>query len=205
MSKNINKEELEDLKEFAKEQAANDKQNATEEKTDTPADEVVGKQEKPKKKVKLSKSEQITELQYQLAELNDKYLRLFSDFDNYRKRSSKDKIDLINTASKEVIEGLLPVLDDFDRGLHAFREQKVAEDTVHGVELIQSKLFNYLKTKGLEPMDSKGKDFDTDYHDAITQIPAPTDDLKGKVVDVVEKGYLLNGTIIRHAKVVVGQ
>ena len=205
MSKNINKEELEDLKEFAKEQAANDKQNATEEKTDPPADEVVGKQEKPKQKVKLSKSEQITELQYQLAELNDKYLRLFSDFDNYRKRSSKDKIDLINTASKEVIEGLLPVLDDFDRGLHAFREQKVAEDTVHGVELIQSKLFNYLKTKGLEPMDSKGKDFDTDYHDAITQIPAPSDDLKGKVVDVVEKGYLLNGTIIRHAKVVVGQ
>ncbi len=112
---------------------------------------------------------------------------------------------MIKTASKEVIEGLLPVLDDFDRGLHAFREQKVAEDTVHGVELIQNKLFNFLKTKGLEPMDSKGKDFDTDYHDAITQIPAPTDDLKGKVVDVVEKGYLLNGTIIRHAKVVVGK
>ena len=205
MDNNINRDELEDLKDFAKEQAANDKHNATEEKTDTPTEEVVGKQEKPKKKVKLSKSEQITELQYQLAELNDKYLRLFSDFDNYRKRSSKDKIDLIKTASKEVIEGLLPVLDDFDRGLHAFREQKVAEDTVHGVELIQNKLFNFLKTKGLEPMDSKGKDFDTDYHDAITQIPAPTDDLKGKVVDVVEKGYLLNGTIIRHAKVVVGK
>jgi len=205
MDNNINRDELEDLKDFAKEQAANDKHNGTEEKTDTPTEEVVGKQEKPKKKVKLSKSEQITELQYQLAELNDKYLRLFSDFDNYRKRSSKDKIDLIKTASKEVIEGLLPVLDDFDRGLHAFREQKVAEDTVHGVELIQNKLFNFLKTKGLEPMDSKGKDFDTDYHDAITQIPAPTDDLKGKVVDVVEKGYLLNGTIIRHAKVVVGK
>ena len=205
MSKNINKEELEDLKEFAKEQAENDEPDNTEEKTDVISDESAEKEAKPKKKVKLSKSEQITELQYQLAELNDKYLRLFSDFDNYRKRTNKDKLDLIKTSSKEVIEGLLPVLDDFDRGLEALRDHQVDEDVVHGIELIQRRLFNYLKTKGLEPMDSKGKEFDTDYHDAITQTPAPSKNLKGKVVDVIEKGYLLNGTIIRHAKVVVGQ
>lgn len=162
------------------------------------------KEETPKKKVKLTKSEQIKELQYEKAELNDKYLRLFSEFDNFRKRINKEKIDIIKTASKEVIEGLLPVLDDFDRALQHLKDQDADEETIHGIDLIYSKLLNNLKSKGLEPMDSKGKEFDTDFHDAITQIPAPTDDLKGKVVDVAEKGYLLNGTIIRHAKVVVG-
>lgn len=203
MSKKINKEELEDLREFAKEEAEKDGSKNSNEFDDTTDNEPESK-EKPKKKVKLSKTEQIKEMQYQLAELNDKYLRLFSEFDNFRKRTNKDKLELIKTASKDVIEGLLPVLDDFDRGLNAFREQDVDPDTIHGVELIQSKLFNYLKTKGLEPMDSKGKEFNTDFHDAITQTPAPSNDLKGKVVDVIEKGYLLNGTIIRHAKVVVG-
>ena len=129
----------------------------------------------------------------------------FSEFDNFRKRTNKDKLDLIKTASKDVIEGMLPVLDDFDRGLKAYNDQEVGEEIIHGVELIQAKLFNYLKGKGLEPVDLIGKGFDTDYHDPITQIPAPSKDLKGKVVDVIEKGYLLNGTIIRHAKVVVGQ
>ena len=162
------------------------------------------KEEKPKKKVKLSKSEQIKELQYEKAELNDKYLRLFSEFDNFRKRMNKEKIDIIKTASKDVIEGLLPVLDDFDRALQHLNDQGADEETIKGVELIYNKLFNNLKSKGLEPMDSKGKEFDTDFHDAVTQIPAPTEDLKGKVVDVAEKGYLLNGTIIRHAKVIVG-
>ncbi len=160
---------------------------------------------KTKKAKKKTKDDEINELKIQNAELNDKFLRLFSDFDNYRKRTNVEKIELIKTASKNVIEGLLPVLDDFDRGLQAFEEQKVNKETIHGVELIRSKLFNFLSQKGLEPMDSQGKDFDTDWHDAITQIPAPSEDLKGKVVDVVQKGYLLNGTIIRHAKVVVGQ
>ena len=205
MTKKLNKDELEDLKDLAKNEAMKDEVNISEDETENTAEEIVEKKVKPKKKAKLSKAEQITELQYQLAEINDKYLRLFSEFDNFRKRTNKDKLELIKTASKNVIEGLLPVLDDFDRGLKAFKEQGVDDEVVHGVELIQSKLFNSLKIKGLEPMDSQGKDFDTDYHDAITQTPAPTKDLKGKVVDVIEKGYLLNGTIIRHAKVVVGQ
>jgi len=160
---------------------------------------------KTKKAKKKTKDDEINELKIQNAELNDKFLRLFSDFDNYRKRTNVEKIELIKTASKNVIEGLLPVLDDFDRGLQAFEEQKVNKETIQGVELIRSKLFSFLSQKGLEPMDSQGKEFDTDWHDAITQIPAPSKDLKGKVVDVVQKGYLLNGTIIRHAKVVVGQ
>jgi len=139
------------------------------------------------------------------AELNDKFLRLFSDFDNYRKRTNAEKLELIKTASKNVIEGMLPVLDDFDRALQAFQEQKIDEETIKGVELIRNKLFTFLSQKGLEPMDSHGKDFDTDWHDAVTQVPAPSEEMKGKVVDVIQKGYLLNGTIIRHAKVVVGQ
>jgi molecular chaperone GrpE len=161
--------------------------------------------EKPKKKKKQTKDEIIEELKIQNAELNDKFLRLFSDFDNYRKRTNTEKLELIKTASRSVIEGLLPVVDDFDRALEAFKEQKTNEETIQGIELISNKLNNFLNQKGLEPMDSMGKDFDTDYHEAITQIPAPSDDLKGKVVDVIQKGYLLNGTIIRHAKVVVGQ
>ena len=194
-----NKEDFEDLRENPSEEF-NEEQSAENEKLSEEKTE-----EKPKKKVKLSKSEQIKELQYEKAELNDKYLRLFSEFDNFRKRMNKEKIDIIKTASKDVIEGLLPVLDDFDRALQHMKDQGADEDTVKGVELIYNKLFTNLKSKGLEPMDSKGKDFNTDFHDAITQIPAPTEDLVGKVVDVAEKGYLLNGSIIRHAKVVVGQ
>lgn len=197
MKKN-DKDINEELQDSVQEEVSSEESNGKNE----PADDK--KEEAPKKKVKLSKSEQIKELQYEKAEQNDKYLRLFSEFDNFRKRMNKEKIDIIKTASKEVIEGLLPVLDDFDRALQHLKDQNADEETIHGVELIYNKLLNNLKSKGLEPMDSKGKEFDTDFHDAITQIPAPTDDLKGKVVDVAEKGYLLNGTIIRHAKVVVG-
>lgn len=183
--------------------------------TEKPDNEKVSQQEeinekeskaaKSKKPKKITKDSEIEELKIQNAELNDKFLRLFSDFDNYRKRTNTEKIELIKTASKNVIEGLLPVIDDFDRALSAFQEQNYDKEVIEGIELIRNKLTIFLGQKGLEPMDSQGKDFDTDWHDAITQIPAPSEDMKGKVVDVIEKGYLLNGTIIRHAKVVVGQ
>ncbi len=188
-----------------KEEEIADQDTSTVEETENEETNEKDSKPKSKKKAKKSKDDEIEELRYKLAEVNDKYLRLFSDFDNYRKRSNAEKLEIIKTASRDVIEGLLPVVDDFDRALQAFGEQEVDKDTIHGVELIQSKLFNLLKKQGLEPMDSMGKDFNTDYHDALTQIPAPSEDLKGKVVDVIEKGYLLNGTIIRHAKVVVGQ
>jgi molecular chaperone GrpE len=164
-----------------------------------------GKGPKSKKKKQPAKAEELEELKIQYAELNDKFLRLFADFDNYRKNCNKDKIDLVKTASQRVIEGLLPVLDDFDRAIEANKDRSESDEQLNGFMLIYNKLFTFLKQQGLQPMDSLGKEFDTDYHDAVTQIPAPSDDMKGKVVDVIQKGYLLNDKIIRHAKVVVGQ
>lgn len=157
------------------------------------------------KKNKKSKSDKkIVELTEKNEELNDKYLRLYSEFDNYRKRTQKEKLDILKNASEDLIIDLLPVLDDFDRAMKAMDDHNADEETKKGVELIYNKFKNILIGKGLEPMDSIGKEFDTDYHEAVTNIPAPSEDMKGKVVDVIEKGYLLNGKIIRFAKVVVG-
>jgi len=145
------------------------------------------------------------ELEAGLADLNDKYLRLFSEFDNYRKRTNKEKLDLLKTASEQVIIDLLPVLDDFERGIKAMEENDALQTSVEGMQLIYNKLKGALTKRGLAPMKSIGETFDTDFHEALTNIPAPTEDLKGKVVDEIEKGYLLNDKVIRFAKVVVGQ
>lgn len=152
---------------------------------------------------KSSADKKLTELKEKNNELNDKFLRLYSEFDNYRKRTIKEKIDLQKSASRDLIEDLLPVLDDFERALQAFTEDKIDSDAFKGIELIYNKLFNLLNQKGLEPMNSMGTEFNTDYHEAITKIEA-SDELKGKVVDVIQKGYLLNGKVLRFAKVVVG-
>ncbi|WP_282628755.1 nucleotide exchange factor GrpE [Empedobacter sedimenti] len=140
----------------------------------------------------------------QLAKEKDQYLRLFAEFDNYKKRTSRERTDIFKTANKEVITSLLPVLDDFGRALNQI--QKDGDDSLYqGVELINNKLVETLRSKGLKQMEIKpGDDFNTDFHEAITQIPAPTEDLKGKIVDVVETGYLLNDVVVRYAKVVVG-
>jgi molecular chaperone GrpE len=142
-------------------------------------------------------------LKYQLADSQNKYLRLLADFDNYRKRMNRERLELIQSASKEVITSLLPVLDDFERAFKA-QENNTDSDT-SGFELIYHKIATILEHKGLKPMQSIGEEFDAEYHDAITEIPAPTADLKGKVIDEVEKGYYLNDTIIRYARVVVGK
>lgn len=149
--------------------------------------------------------EDIKNLEEQIAELKDKHLRLFSEFDNYRKRTTKERIELFKTANSDLIQELLPVLDDFDRAMKSFEETEDAQAVKEGVQLIHNKLKGTLEKKGLKCMDSQGKDFDTDFHEAITEIPAPTEDLKSKVVDVVEKGYTLNEKVIRYAKVVVGK
>jgi molecular chaperone GrpE len=150
-------------------------------------------------------SEPCVEAVDQLAELNDKYLRLYSEFDNYRKRTIKEKIELGKTASAEVITSLLPVLDDFERAIASFSN---AEGSCHpmkeGVILIYNKFFSILSQKGLVLMKSAGEPFDTDRHEAVTTIPAPSPEMVGKVVDEIEKGYLLNGKVIRFAKVVIG-
>jgi molecular chaperone GrpE len=145
------------------------------------------------------------ELKEKYDDLNDRFLRLYSEFDNFRKRTAKEKLELIKTASEKLIVDLLPVLDDFERGLKAFEDHHADPELIKGMELIYNKFYNILKQKGLKSMDSMGKEFNTDWHEAITNIPAPSEDLKGKVVDVIQKGYLLNDKVIRYAKVVVGK
>jgi len=139
------------------------------------------------------------------AELNDKFVRLYSEFDNYRKRTNKEKLDLISTASAGVIKDLVSILDDFER---AIANNETAEDiqvVKEGFQLIFNKFKNTLETKGLKQMVAKGETFDSELHEAIANIPAPTEELKGKIVDDVEKGYYLHDKVIRYAKVVVGQ
>jgi len=145
-------------------------------------------------------------LQKEVAELKDKQLRLFAEFENFKKRTAKERIDLFRNAGLEFFESMLPVLDDFDRAAKHREETEDSEDLKKGIDLIQSKLIGILEQKGLKAMESSiGKDFDTDFHEAITQIPAPSEEMKGKVIDETEKGYLLNDKVIRYAKVVVGQ
>jgi molecular chaperone GrpE len=138
-------------------------------------------------------------------ELNDKFIRLYSEFDNYRKRTNKEKIDLISTASAGVIKDLIPVLDDFERAIANNEKVDNQESLKEGFQLIYSKFKSLLENKGLKQMTAKGEVFDSELHEAIANIPAPSDDLKGKIVDDVEKGYYLHEKVIRYAKVVVGQ
>ncbi|PYF73880.1 nucleotide exchange factor GrpE [Pedobacter nutrimenti] len=136
--------------------------------------------------------------------LNDKYLRLFAEFDNFKRRTQKERVELLQTAGKDVIISLLPVLDDFDRANKAMENATDVASISEGVQLVHHKLKNILAQKGLKEMESNSAPFDTDLHEAITKIPAPNDELKGKVIDVLEKGYTLNDKVIRFAKVVVG-
>lgn len=151
--------------------------------------------------------EQATEVSdaEKLADLNNKYLRLYSDFDNYRKRTIKEKADIIGSATSDLMKELLPIIDDFERAIANNENSEDLEGVKEGVKLIYNKTLNTLKSKGLEWIDSKGKAFDPEVHEAITNIPAPSEDMKGKVVDVIEKGYNLKGKPLRYAKVVVGQ
>ncbi len=149
--------------------------------------------------------EKVQQLEAQVREANDKYLRLVAEFDNFRKRNAKEKIELIKSAGEDVIKSLLDVLDDSER---AVKQMETSEDLnliKEGVNLVFSKFRSVLTGKGLKAMESKEQEFDTELHEAITEIPAPTDELKGKVLDEVQKGYYLNDKIIRHAKVVVGK
>lgn len=143
------------------------------------------------------------EIEYK--ELHDKYIRLFSEFDNFRKRTAKEKLDLMATAGSDIIKEMLPILDDFERAMATNEEMKDIDAIKEGFTLIHNKLIHNLTNKGLKPMESLHEEFDVNKHEALTQIPAPSEDLKGKVVDVIEKGYLLNDKVIRFAKVVVGQ
>ncbi|GAA4270586.1 nucleotide exchange factor GrpE [Hyunsoonleella aestuarii] len=145
-------------------------------------------------------------LQAEVKEEKDKFLRLFAEFENYKRRTARERIELFSTASEDVMKTLLPILDDFERALAHIEEDKEAEELRKGVLLIYQKLVNTLDQKGLKVMTvEKGDVFDADTHEAITQIPSPSNDLKGKIIDVVEKGYKLGEKIIRFPKVVIGQ
>lgn len=149
--------------------------------------------------------EKIEQLEEQLAEMKDKYLRQVAEFDNYRKRTLKEKTELILNGGEKVLTALLPVLDDLDRASENLQKSDDVEALRKGVELISQKLLGVLHSQGLKEIDTAGKDFNTDYHEAIAMVPAQSDDQKGKVVDCVQKGYMLNDKVIRHAKVAIGQ
>lgn len=150
------------------------------------------------------KEKQIAELKLKSDELNDKYLRLYSEFDNFRKRTAKEKMDMIQSGGEDVFKSILPVLDDFERAVKSNSETTDVKAVNDGVNLIFNKLKTTLTQKGLSEMSSVGEVFNADIHEAITNIPAPSEDDKGKVIEELEKGYNLNGKIIRFAKVVIG-
>lgn len=171
------------------------------------ADEKAEKKEKKSKsKSKKSKvDQQVEELNIQLQEARDKHLRLFAEFENFKKRNTRERLELLKTAAQDTIGTILPVLDDFDRAKKAAEDDTTTEQISEGVLNVYKKLYTVLGNKGLKPMESNGEDFDPELHEAITEIPAPTEEMKGKVVDTIEKGYYLNDKIIRFAKVVVGK
>lgn len=173
-----------------------------EETKETPNDTVSDKKSK-RFRIRHAQEKAIEEEKAKFAELNDKHLRLQAEFDNFRKRTAKEKLDLTVTASENVIKDILPVFDDFERALQNM-EKNGNEADLQGVTLIFNKLKDTLKKKGLEEIDAMGVDFNTDEHEALTMIPAPEEDKKGKVLDVIQKGYKLNGKVIRFARVVVG-
>jgi molecular chaperone GrpE len=151
----------------------------------------------------VEESELVTKLKEEIEGSKDKYLRLYSEFENFRKRTSKEKLELIQSANEQLLRDLLPIADDFERAESAFGDKNNKD--LAGFFLIHSKFKKAMEIYGVKIMDvAKGSDFNADFHEAITQIPAPSPELKGKVVDVVEKGYVLNDKVIRYAKVVVG-
>lgn len=167
--------------------------------------EVSAEKESPEKEIAPPEKTREEELEEQLSASNDKFLRLYAEFDNFRRRTARQQLEMQKTAGSETIREVLPVLDDFDRAIESNKEIDDPKTLREGFELIHNKFKKTLERQGLSEIDAKGKPFDTDLHEAITNIPAPSKDLKGKVVDVVEKGYYLNDQVLRFSKVVVGQ
>ena len=146
----------------------------------------------------------ITELEATVSELKDKHLRLLAEFDNFKKRTMRERLELQNSASRDVMISLLPVLDDFDRAKKSADDPNTEEVFSEGVTLVYNRLYSILQNMSLKAMNSTGEPFDAEFHEAITEIPVPDENRKGKVIDTLEKGYMLHDKIIRHAKVVVG-
>lgn len=152
-----------------------------------------------------AREKEIEELKAQVEEQKDRYLRLSAEFDNYRKRTLKERSDMLKTINGDTLSGMLPVLDDLERAMQSMQKATDVDAVREGVVLIYNKIQEFLKNKGIVEIDAMNQVFDTDLHEAITKIPAPTEDLKGKVVDVIQKGYKIDTKVIRYAKVVVGE
>jgi len=205
---NMNKTSEKEKDEAVKNQAAENEEKVTEEVGDegVKEDNEEPLQKEEKKKNKKDKKEQKTEeLEAKLDELSDKHLRLQAEFDNFRRRTIKEKTDLIKSGGEKVLSEILPVIDDFERAIHSMKEIPDDDAGKQGTLLIYSKFKDFLKQHNVKEIDALHQDFDVDYHEALTKIPAPEKKLKGKVVDVVQKGYTLNDKVIRFAKVVVGE
>lgn len=170
---------------------------------DTPQDTAGEQQEQAKEDVK-QEDEAVKAMEARVAEVNDKYIRLAAEFDNYRRRTARERLDLISTAGEDIIKGMLPVLDDCERALQVLRESDADKSAIEGTELIYNKLMAYLKGRGLSVIESLGKELDTDYHEAVAQLPVQEKKQKNRIVDVIQQGYKLNDKVIRFAKVVVG-
>ena len=157
----------------------------------------------------LSKEEQLqnelAEAEEKIAAEQDKYLRLAAEFDNFRRRTLKEKAELIKSAGEKIITAILPVLDDMERAIENMKKTGDADAMLQGVEIIYNKFLKVLQQEGLKKIETEGKDFDTDYHEAIAMVPAPSEELKGKILDCVQTGYTLNDKVVRHAKVAVAQ
>ncbi len=148
---------------------------------------------------------QLVKLQEEVEKQKKEYLFLAAEFDNYRKRTLKEKAEIIKNGGENVLKGLLPILDDFERGIKAAESDSNSESMLEGMKLIYNKLVKYMESMGVKEMISNGEPFDADFHEAIAQVPAPSEDLKGKVLDTVQKGYMINDKVLRHAKVAVAQ
>lgn len=186
------------------------KQSEEQPSSRTEEEQQIRNSERHERKALHREEKKVAELEAKVASLTDNlskekndYLRLMAEFETFRRRSAEDRVKLVDTAAADTIKGLLPVLDDCERALQIL-EKSDDSSAKEGTKLIYDKLFAYLKSCGLEPIKAKGEKFDTDFHEAVTQFPAPSEDMKGKVVDVIQTGYTLHGKVLRYAKVVVG-
>lgn len=204
-NKNKNNREEEVVKETIEEQDfINNESSGNDLKDDgnEPSGKTDGKNKKSKKDKKETK---IDELEEKLAGLSDKHLRLQAEFDNFRRRTMREKADLIKSGGETVLTSILPVIDDFERAINSLKEVPEEDAGKQGTLLIYSKFREFLKQNNVKEIEALHQDFDVDHHEALTKIPAPEEKLKGKVVDVIQKGYMLNEKVIRYAKVVVGE
>jgi molecular chaperone GrpE len=192
-------------KELKEQEVTENQEAAAVEQQEEKKTEKKGFLKKDPKKEKIAQLEkQVAELTEKVAKDKDDYIRLMAEFDNFRRRTSQEKLELVSMASTETIKGMLPVLDDCERALAVLKESNDSDAAKEGTELIYHKLMAYLQGKGLAVIDAVGKEFDTDLHEAAAQFPVQEEEKKGKVFDVVQTGYTLNGKVIRYAKVVVG-